>query len=117
MTSADTKLSAAEAAAIDCMKSALSRLPLDDARFVLTTVRWFIARRTQPHLSLPSPDSKPRKPRRPNIGAMIKQAEKAAGRPVTSITAADGTKLDFNKTESTEPENEWLADLRKETKQ
>ena len=62
-------------------------------------------------------ERKPRKPPRPSISPMIEQAEKATGRPVTSVTMPDGTKLDFNKTESTEPENEWLADLRKETKQ
>ena len=56
------------------------------------------------------------KPRRPSIKDMIKGAEQA-GRPLASITLPDGTKLDFDKAESTEPENPWLADLRKETKQ
>jgi hypothetical protein len=114
-SSHSTKLSAAEAATADCIMSVLSRLPLDDARFVLTTVGWLVARRTQPHLALPSPDSKPR---RPNIGTMIKQAEKA-GKPVSSVTR-DGTTLNFNKPESTEPEDPWgnpHADVRKETKQ
>jgi len=36
---------------------------------------------------------------------------------VTSITMPDGTKLGFDKSESAEPENPWLAELRKkETK-
>jgi len=56
------------------------------------------------------------KPRRPSISTMIEQTEKA-GKPLAAITLPDGTKLDFNKAESTEPENPWLADLRKETKQ
>lgn len=56
------------------------------------------------------------KPHRPSIKTMIEQAEKA-GKPLASITLADGTKLDFGKPELAEPENPWLADLRKETKQ
>jgi hypothetical protein len=54
---------------------------------------------------------KPRQPR-----ALIKQAEKATGKPVTSITLADGTKLDFGKPESSASENPWFDDL-KVTKQ
>ena len=57
---------------------------------------------------------KPRKPRKPSIGKLVEQA-KAAG--VTSVTLPDGTRLDFGKPESAEPENPWLAELRKkETK-
>ena len=57
---------------------------------------------------------KPRKPRKPSIGKLVDQA-KAAG--VTSVTLPDGTRLDFGKPESAEPENPWLAELRKkETK-
>jgi hypothetical protein len=60
---------------------------------------------------------KPRKPRRPSISTMIEQSKKA-DKPLASITLPDGIKLDFNKAESSEPENNpWLADLRKETKQ
>jgi hypothetical protein len=63
--------------------------------------------------NLPKP-RKPRKPRKPSIGKLVEQA-KAAG--VTSVTLPDGTKLDFGKPESAEPENPWLAELRKkETK-
>src|SRR5262245_20625682 len=63
--------------------------------------------------NLPKP-RKPRKPRKPSIGKLVEQA-KAAG--VTSVTLLDGTKLDFGKPESAEPENPWLAELKKkETK-
>ena len=51
--------------------------------------------------------AKPRR-RRPSISKQIKDAEKS-GRTVTSITLPDGTRLDFGKAESTEPENPWLA--------
>jgi hypothetical protein len=51
-----------------------------------------------------------RKPRRPSISKMIAQAEKATGKPVTAITMPDGTKLDFSKPESVEPENPWPLD-------
>jgi hypothetical protein len=49
---------------------------------------------------------------------MIEQAEKA-GTPLASITLADGTKLDFGKPESAEPDNPWPLDefRTKETKQ
>jgi hypothetical protein len=58
-----------------------------------------------------------RVPRRPSIGKMIAQAEKATGKPITSVTLPDGTKLDFGKHESAEPENPWLAGLSEATKQ
>jgi hypothetical protein len=61
-------------------------------------------------------ERKPPKPRRPSIRTMIAQAEKATGKPLASITLADGTKLDFGKSESTDP-NPWLDDLNKVTKQ
>jgi len=66
----------------------------------------------------PPPPQRERKPRRRSITKkMIEQAEKATGKPVTSITMPDGTKLGFDKSESAEPENPWLAELRKkETK-
>ena len=57
-----------------------------------------------------------RVPRRPSVGKMIAQAEKATGKPITSVTLPDGTKLDFGKPAS-EPDNPWFADLPKETKQ
>jgi hypothetical protein len=64
-------------------------------------------------------ERKPRKSHGPSISTMIKQAEKATGKPLASITMPDGTKMDFAKPESSEPEiNPWLADIRnKETKQ
>jgi hypothetical protein len=52
-----------------------------------------------------------RKPRGPSINAMIEHAKKAGA----SVTLPNGTKLDFSKGESTEP-NPWLDDL-KVTKQ
>ena len=58
-----------------------------------------------------------RVPRRPSIGKMIAQAEKATSKPVTSITLPDGTKLDFGGPAPAETENPWLADLPKATKQ
>ena len=60
-------------------------------------------------------ERKPRKSHGPSISTMIKQAEKA-GKPVTSVIMPDGTKLDFNKAETTEP-NAWpLSDFNKVTK-
>ena len=59
-----------------------------------------------------------RKPRRPSIKTMIEQAEKA-GKPLASITLADGTKLDFGQPDSASPGNPWPLDefRTKETKQ
>jgi len=50
-----------------------------------------------------------RKPRRPSISKMIEDADKA-GKPLASITMPDGTKLDFGRPESVEPENPWPLD-------
>jgi hypothetical protein len=48
--------------------------------------------------------------RQRNICALIKQAEKATGKPVTAITLPDGTKLDFSKTEQQGNEvDKWIA--------
>jgi len=63
-----------------------------------------------------SPGHRQRVLRRPSVGKMIAQAEKATGKPITSVTLPDGTKLDFGKPAS-EPDNPWFADLPKETKQ
>jgi hypothetical protein len=59
-----------------------------------------------------------RKPRRPTLASVAKQASKAAiaveryeVRPDGSIVIVTG------QPESATPENPWLADLRKETKQ
>jgi hypothetical protein len=58
-----------------------------------------------------------RKPRRPSISKLLEEAEKA-GKPVTSITLPDGTKLDFDKPDSATADNPWLTDLHtRETKQ
>ena len=54
--------------------------------------------------------------RKPSMRTLIERAEKATGKPVTSITMPDGTKLEFGKAESAGPDNPWLADF-KVTKQ
>jgi hypothetical protein len=54
----------------------------------------------------------PRRQRKPSIATLIKRAEKA-GRPVTSITLADGTTLHFGEPTPSEASNPWLADLPK----
>src|SRR5262245_49407479 len=47
------------------------------------------------------------KPRRPSIGTMIAQADKA-GKPLASITLADGTKLEFGKATASDGDaNSW----------
>jgi hypothetical protein len=46
-------------------------------------------------------------PRRPSIGKMIARAEKATGKPVTSITLPDGTKLDFSEADRATNFNPW----------
>jgi len=62
-------------------------------------------------------ERKPRQPRTPSIKQMIERAEQAS-KPVTSITMPDGTKIDFNKPESSTEPNAWpLSDFNKETKQ
>jgi hypothetical protein len=51
-----------------------------------------------------------RRPRRPSIGKMIAQAEKATGKPVTSVTLPDGTKLDFGQAKQEgNAVDEWIA--------
>ena len=52
-----------------------------------------------------------RKPRRPSIRKLIENAEKA-GKPVTSVTTPDGTKLDFSKAPNAPADDEvenWLS--------
>lgn len=44
-------------------------------------------------------DARPSRPRRPSLKRQIAQAEKATGKPVTSITLPDGTKLVFAQSE------------------
>ena len=79
--------------------------------------RLFIASSASlPQAPKPLQPPKSSKPRKPSISRMIEQAEKATGKPVTSNTLADGTKLDFGKPESAAPENPWFDDL-KVTKQ
>ena len=52
-----------------------------------------------------------RKPGRPSIRAMVKQAEKATGKPVTAITLPDGTKLDFEREQPSQGNelDQWIA--------
>ena len=68
--------------------------------------------------ALQAAKGKPRKPRKPSIKALVKQAEQATGKAVTSITTPDGTKLDFGKPEPAAPDHPWPLDefQRKETK-
>jgi hypothetical protein len=54
-----------------------------------------------------------RVPRRPSIGRMIAQAEKATGKPVTSITLPDGTKLDFSEADRVNPWDRVLPNASK----
>ena len=58
---------------------------------------------------LPQPP-KSSKPRKPSIRTLVKQAEQATGKAVTSITTPDGTKLDFGKPEPAEMKNPWPLD-------
>jgi hypothetical protein len=53
--------------------------------------------------------SKPARKRKPSLSRMIKQAAKAAGKPVTAVTLPDGTKLAFGEPEPTEETNPWLV--------
>src|SRR5262245_36564559 len=48
-----------------------------------------------------------RKPRKPSIRTLVKQAERATGKTVTSITTSDGTTLHFGEPEPTEATNPW----------
>jgi hypothetical protein len=59
-----------------------------------------------------------RKPRKPTLASVAKQASKAAIAVERYEVKPDGTVVVVTgKPESAEPENPWLADLRKETKQ
>jgi hypothetical protein len=59
-----------------------------------------------------------RKPRKPTLVGVAKQASKAAIEVARYEVKPDGTVVVVTgRPESTEPENPWLADLRKETKQ
>ena len=58
---------------------------------------------------LPQPP-KSSKPRKPSIRTLVKQAEQATGKAVTSITMSDGTKLDFVAPGTVEPKNPWSLD-------
>ena len=59
-----------------------------------------------------------RKPRRPTLASVAKQANKAAIAVARYEIKPDGTiVLVTGQGESTEPENPWLAELPKETKQ
>src|SRR5262245_44447816 len=58
---------------------------------------------------------KPKRTRKGSVGTLIRQAERG-GKTVISVTAPDGTRLDFGQPEPTAESNPWLADLRKVTK-
>ena len=77
-------------------------------------LRLFIACSTSlPKLPKPSQPPKSSKPRKPSIRTLVKQAEQATGKAVTSITMSDGTKLELGTPEPAETDNPWLADLDK----
>jgi hypothetical protein len=57
-----------------------------------------------------------RKPRKPSISKMIERAEKA-GKPVTSVTMPDGTKLSFAEPTPADADNPWLLELDRMRKQ
>jgi hypothetical protein len=50
-------------------------------------------------------------PRKPSIRTLVKQAEKATGKAVTAITLPDGTKLDFEREQSSQGNevDQWIA--------
>jgi hypothetical protein len=58
-----------------------------------------------------TPAEAARQPRRPSIRAMVKQAEKATGKPVTAITLPDGTRLDFEREQPRQGNelDQWIA--------
>jgi hypothetical protein len=62
------------------------------------------------------PAEKPARHRKPGLGRLIAQMEKA-GKTVTSITTPDGHTLTFGEPQSSEANNPWLVDLDKVTKQ
>jgi hypothetical protein len=53
-----------------------------------------------------------RRPKRPNINTLLKEAEKG-GKRVTSITLPDGTRLTFDEGEQASS-NPWLKELTKQ---
>ena len=75
--------------------------------------RLFIASSTSlPQLPKPAQPPKPSRPRKPSIRTLVKQAEQATGKAVTSITMSDGTKLELGKIDSPKQGNEvdeWMA--------
>jgi hypothetical protein len=58
-----------------------------------------------------------RKSRRPTLATLLKQAAKAGKRVKGAEVYQDRIVLQFGEPEPAAPENPWLADLRKETKQ
>jgi hypothetical protein len=53
-----------------------------------------------------------RKPRKPRRATLVKRAEKAVGKPVTSVTMPDGMTINFGETTKSESENafdQWAA--------
>src|SRR5215831_19622368 len=71
-----------------------------------------------PLADLRMPAEPARKPRRPTLASVAKQANRAAIAVARYEVKPDGTiVLVTGQGESTEPENPWLAELPKETKQ
>jgi hypothetical protein len=53
---------------------------------------------------------KAKRPRKPSLKRAVKAAEKATGKPVTSVTLPDGTKLGLGEGAPTDAPNPWLLD-------
>jgi hypothetical protein len=107
--------------AADCSRGILSGdySEAGISAFAAETTELFRAMRAEVEEQRARQPRQPRKPPRPSVSKMIEQAEKATGKPVTSITLPDGTKLDFSKPEAAEPDNPWRVDefRTEETKQ
>jgi hypothetical protein len=101
-------LDAAEAATADMLLAVLSPLPLDDRRQVLALVaaRFKLASKRQ------------RRPRKPSLASVAKQASKAGVGVARYEIKPDGTVVVVTGApESSTESNPWLDDLNKVTKQ
>jgi hypothetical protein len=106
--SRSTKLSAAEAATADKLFRLLSIYPRDVTLHALDVAAF--------HFKLAL--KRRRKPRKPTLVSVSKQASKAAIEVRAYEVKPDGTVVVVTgKSESTEPEDPWRADLRKGIKQ
>jgi hypothetical protein len=63
------------------------------------------------------PARKPRKPRRTSLGTLLKQAADAGKSVKGAEVYRDRTVLQFGEPEAAAPENPWLVEIEKATKQ